>query len=233
VKGSIFMSVKNEYTGAEKLAILQELETGQDGRLDVAGKYNISITTLKKWRHRYELYGFEGLEIKIHQEKYSAELKLQAVQDYLSGDYSQYQIIDRYKIASRTQLKSWIDKYNGHSSLCSYKNGGARTMTNGRSTTWEERIEIVQYCLSHNRDYQTSVEKYQVSYQQVYQWVKKYEADGEDALKDGRGRKRVPEELSEADRQKLAMKKLEYENERLRAENALLKKLQELERRRF
>jgi transposase len=227
------MSAKNEYTGAEKLAILHELETGQDGRLEVAGKYNISITTLKKWRHRYELYGFKGLEIKIHQEKYSSELKLQAVQDYLSGAYSQYQIIDKYKIASRTQLKSWIDKYNGHSSLHSYQNRGARTMTNGRSTTWEERIDIVQYCLSHNRDYQTSVEKYQVSYQQVYQWVKKYEADGEDALKDGRGRKRAPEELSEADRQMLAMKKLEYDNERLRAENALLKKLQELERRRF
>jgi transposase-like protein len=175
----------------------------------------------------------EGLEFRAHNNSYSAELKLQAVQDYLSGHYSQYEIIDKYKIASRTQLKSWIDKYNGHSSLRSYKNGGARTMTNRRSTTWEERIEIVQYCLSHNRDYQTSVEKYQVSYQQVYQWVKKYEADGEDALKDGRGRKRGPEELSEADRQMLAMKKLEYENERLRAENALLKKLQELERRRF
>jgi hypothetical protein len=36
----------------------------------------------------------------------------------------------------------------------------------------------------------------------------------------------------EAERHKLAMKKLEYENERLRAENAFLKKLQEFERRR-
>jgi transposase len=227
------LSKKNECNATEKLAIIQELETGQGSRSDVALKYSISVNTIVKWRHQYELYGMEGLEIRAHNNSYSAELKLQAVQDYLSSHYSQYEIIDKYKIASRTQLKSWIDKYNGHSSLRSYKNGGARTMTNGRSTTWEERIEIVQYCLSHNRDYQTSVEKYQVSYQQVYQWVKKYEAEGEDALKDGRGRKRSPEELSEADRQMLAMKKLGYENERLRAENALLKKLQELERRRF
>lgn len=62
---------------------------------------------------------------------------------------------------------------------------------------------------------------------------KEYEDGGEDALKDGRGRKKALEELSETDLQKLAMKKLEYENERLRAENALLKKLQELEGRRF
>jgi transposase len=106
-------------------------------------------------------------------------------------------------------------------------------MTKGRSTSWKERIDIVLYCLAHNRNYRSTSEKYQVSYNQVYQWVKKYETGGEDALKDGRGRTKAPEELNEADRQKLTMKKLEYENARLRAENALLKKLQELEGRRF
>jgi hypothetical protein len=63
--------------------------------------------------------------------------------------------------------------------------------------------------------------------------VKKYEDGGEDALKDGRGRKKVPEELSDAERQKLTIKKLECENERLKAENALLKKLQQLEGKRY
>ncbi|MFD0672660.1 helix-turn-helix domain-containing protein [Cohnella sp. GCM10027633] len=85
---------------------------------------------------------------------------------------------------------------------------------------------------SNNRDYQKTVSQYQVSYQQVYGWVRKYEAGGENAFQDGRGRTKAPEELTEADQQKLTMKKLEYENERLRAENALLKKLQEFERRR-
>ncbi|MED1796983.1 helix-turn-helix domain-containing protein, partial [Brevibacillus nitrificans] len=66
----------------------------------------------------------------------------------------------------------------------------------------------------------------------VYQWVNKFEDGGQDALKDGRGRKKTPEELTEADQQKLKMKKMEYEIERLRAENAFLKKLEELERRR-
>ncbi len=95
-----------------------------------------------------------------------------------------------------------------------------------------ERIDIVQYCLAHHHDYNKASDQYQVSYQQVYQWVKKFEDGGPDALKDGRGRNKEPEELTEADRQKLAMKKLEYENERLRAEIAFLKKLQEFQRRR-
>ncbi len=227
------MSKMNQYDASEKLSIIQELELGQTTLLNVAQKYDICITTLVKWRHCYELYGYEGLKIRTHYQRYSAELKLQAVEDYLSGNYSQYQIIDKYKIASRTQLRRWINKYNSHSSLKSYDNGGAHAMAKGRSTNWKERINIVIYCISHNHDYQSTSKNYQVSYQQVYQWVKKYEDGGEDALKDGRGRKKAPEELSEADRQKLVMKKLEYENERLRAENALLKKLQELEGGRF
>jgi hypothetical protein len=47
----------------------------------------------------------------------------------------------------------------------------------------------------------------------------------EDALQDRRGRQRKLEELSDDEKQKLVMKKFEYENERLRAENALLKKI--------
>lgn len=225
------MSKKNEYNATEKLVIIQELEAGQGTRVEVARKHNISVNTLVKWRHRYELYGIQGLEIRTHKQIYSVELKLKAVQDYLSGQYSQYQIIDKYKIASRTQLKRWIDQYNSHSSLKWY-NEGAKAMTKGRSTTLQERMDIVLYCLAHNHDYRKTADQYQVSYHQVYQWVKKYEGSGQDALQDGRGRKKANEELTEADHQKLAMRKLEYENERLRAENAFLKKLQELERRR-
>ena len=106
-------------------------------------------------------------------------------------------------------------------------------MTKGRATNWKERIDIVLYCISHNYNYQDTAASFHVSYQQVYPWVCKYGNGGEDALKDGRGRKKALEELSDDERQKLAMKKLECENERLRAENALLKKLQKLEGRRF
>lgn len=227
------MSKKNQYSGAEKLAILQELEVGRSTMAAVAQRYDIHLTTLKNWRHRYKSYGYEGLETQAHNKSYPAGIKVQAVLDYLSGNYSQYEIIDKYEIASRTQLINWINKYNNHSSFKSNYSGGTSAMIKGRSTSWKERIEIVIHCLSNNYDYQNTAVKYQVSYQQVYQWVKKYNDGGEDALKDGRGRKKAHEELSDAERQRLAMKKLEYENERLRAENALLKKLQQLEGKRY
>lgn len=220
---------KIEHTAAEKFAIIQQIESGQMGVKSAVKTFGISKSTLAKWRRRYRVYGYEGLEIRTSNRSYSAELKLQAVRDYLSGGLSQYEVIDKYKIASRNQLSRWVDKYNGHSSLRAYT-GGTTAMTKGRTTTLQERIDIVLYCLAHAQDYRKAAEQFKVSYQQVYGWVKKYEVGGQEALQDGRGRSKAPEELTDADRHKLAMKKLEYENERLRAENAFLKKLQELER---
>lgn len=223
--------MRKKWSAEEKQAVLLELENGQVSLEAAAYKYGIGKTTLIEWRDRYEVSGYEGLGHRSRNRSYSAELKYQAVKDYLSGALSQSQIIRKYKIANRTQLRNWIKKYNGHSSLNTYS-GGTKAMTKGRSTTWQERVDIVLYCLAHDHEYQKTADQYQVSYQQVYQWVKKYEDGGQDALQDGRGRKKTEEELTEADRHKLAMKKLEYENERLRAENAFLKKLQELQRRR-
>lgn len=46
--------------------------------------------------------------------KYSAELKLKAVKDYLNGGGSQREICIKYEISSRGRLHDWIIWYNGH-----------------------------------------------------------------------------------------------------------------------
>lgn len=80
-------------------------------------------------------------------------------------------------------------KYTGHSKLKDSGKGMSQTMTKGRKTTVEEKIQIAQECLMNGKNYQEIATKYQVSYQQVYQWVKKYEVSGEHSLEDRRGRK--------------------------------------------
>ncbi|MDT2285362.1 helix-turn-helix domain-containing protein [Paenibacillus larvae] len=70
-------------------------------------------------------------------------------------------------------------------------------MNKGRKTTFEERIEIAQYTIANDLDYQKSMEKYDVSYSQVYAWVRKYKSGGEEALKDNRGRNKPAEELDD------------------------------------
>lgn len=105
-------------------------------------------------------------------------------------------------------------------------------MTIRKKTTLEERKQIVLYCLEHGKNYQETADTYKVSYQQVYHWVKKYLDGGEETLIDKRGKNKLEEDLSLEEKFKLKVKQLEKENERLRAENAFLKKLEEIERRR-
>ncbi|WP_340003550.1 transposase [Paenibacillus sp. FSL K6-0276] len=94
---------RKRFTALEKLTILQEIECGQIGLKAAARKYGLSKTSVVKWRRRYQLYGYASLEVRTHNQKYSAELKLQVVRDYLEGDLSQSQIIYKYKIASSTR----------------------------------------------------------------------------------------------------------------------------------
>lgn len=63
----------------------------------------------------------------------------------------------------------------------------------GRKTSQEEKIQITEFCLEHDKDYILTMETYKVSYQQIYSWVKKYLADGPDGLIDRRGRHRSDE----------------------------------------
>jgi transposase len=107
------------------------------------------------------------------------------------------------------------------------------SMIKGRTITHEERLEIFLYCLQHEKNYHQTSEYFNVSYQQVYQWVKKYEKEGEDGLKDKRGQRKTDQELTPEEKIQREMERLERENERLRPKNAFLKKLEELERRRL
>lgn len=167
---------------------------------------------------------------KTHKnKKYSAELKMQAVLDYLSGGGSQKIICKKYEILDAHSLRDWILWYNGHREFKERSSAkGEIYMTKGRKTTQEERAEIVAFCIEHNKDYGLTVETYNVSYQQIYTWVQKYEQGGVDRLKDNRGRIKPVEEMTEVERLKAEMKILEAKNRRLEIENAFIKKLQEL-----
>lgn len=106
-------------------------------------------------------------------------------------------------------------------------------MTKRRKTTYEERIEIVSFCIENHKDYQLTVDTYQVSYQQIYSWVKKYETQGVEALVDKRGRTKPEDEMTELEKLRAENRLLKAQNKRQEMEMAFLKKLDEIERRRF
>jgi len=163
--------------------------------------------------------------------KYSKELKLQAVQEYLSGKGSQRSISKKYGIKHNRQLYNWIKWYNGHKEFKeSHGSGTEIYMTKGRKTTQKERAEIVAFCIERGKDYPLTIEKYGVSYQQIYSWVRKYEEKGVDGLSDKRGRTKPTEEMTEIEKLRAENRILQAKNLDLEIENAFIKKLKELER---
>lgn len=162
--------------------------------------------------------------------KYSKELKIKAVEEFLAGKGSQLGICRKYEISNHAQLQEWIKVYNGHKKLKEPHGSGTEIyMTKGRKTTQQERAEIVAFCIEHGKDYPQTIEKYGVSYQQIYWWVRKYEEKGVDGLADRRGRTKPIEEMTENEKLRAENRILQARNYDLEMENAFIKKLKELE----
>jgi transposase-like protein len=216
---------------AEKLRTVHLILDGKETQHHAADRLRISIASIQQWICIYKSEG-EGAFLVTGNKRYSKELKEQAVQDYLCGRGSQQEICQRYGIRAKSKLQNWIKKYNGHEELKTSKAGGTAIMTKGRKTTFDDRVEIVQYCIAHGRNYAETAAKFGVSYQQARSYTVKYEAGGIDALQDRRGKSKPTEEMSELEKLRAENRILRAEKKRAEMEASFLKKLNEIERRR-
>ena len=222
---------KNKISIEEKIHAVTLYLEGKESHDKIAARLGVCPSSVWQWIRNYESMGTEAFTLKVNK-KYSKELKQQAVSDYLSGHGSQDDICKKYGIRARSKLQLWIKKYNGHEELKSSGAGGRIIMTKGRKTTFDERIEIVQYCIAHDHNYAETSEKYQVSYQQARNYTVKYESQGIEALRDNRGKRKAPEAMNELEKLRAEVKILRAEKARAEMEVAFLKKLEEIERRR-
>jgi len=224
------MSKKERLPAEEKLKIVEAYLNGSMGKSMIQSEYGTAWSTLRDWVRLYETRGIEGLMSYSRSRKYMPETKLTAVREYLDGKGSLSDICKKFDISTSSMLRGWVKWYNGHKDFKRTKGGGEIYMAKGRNTTLEERIEIVSCCLANNKDYGKIIERYAVSYQQVYGWVKKYEDSGADGLIDRRGKNKDEASMTEVEKLRAELKLKEAENLRLRMENDLLKKLEEIER---
>ena len=222
---------KRKISAEEKITAVNLYLDGKGSQKQIAVSYGISKASFQQWLRNYEAMGADAFTLEGNK-KYPKELKRQAVLDYLSGQGSQNDICKKYGIRSKSKLQKWIKQYNGHEELKSSGTGGNPIMTKGRKTTFDERVEIVQYCIAHDHNYAGTSEKYQISYQQARNYTVKYEAGGVEALRDNRGKRKNPDEMNELEKLRAEVKILRAEKERAQMEASFLKKLEEIERRR-
>ena len=224
------MSRKSKIDPAEKVKIIERVLADEISATEAARLIGVDRSSIRDWRNLYLSDGPSALMVQSNNKTYSKELKLQAVQEYLDGKSSQRDIVKKYHLRSSKQLRDWIKVYTTHGEIKSCTSGGGSYMRKARSTTPEERLAIVQDCLANDKNYGAMALKYQCSYQQVRNWVKRYEEMGSAGLEDRRGHRvgtmpsRTPEEEM---RDRIA--ELERRNRDLQMENDLLKKVRELE----
>lgn len=215
-----------------KINAVMAYERNEGSWATIAAQINASKYTVRDWWHIYQSIGVDGLCHDSRHNKWNEDIKLMAVKDYLSGTYSLYDVCKKYKIYSKSLLNRWIEVYNSHINSDS-REKRQKLMTKGRKVTLEEKNEIVLFCIANSKDYYAAMDKYKVSYQQIYSWVKKYETKGLDGLIDRRGKAKPENELTELDKLRIENRKLAAKNAELELENRIIKKLQEVERRRY
>jgi transposase-like protein len=221
---------KRKHSPEWMIARVQEYLSGKGSFKSVAAANGIGETTLVGWVQKYREQGVGAFAFRGGNACYSKEFKIQCVEAVLRGEGCVNDIIAKYNISSRSVLMRWIKRYNANKELKDYDPKQEVYMADARrKTTLDERKEITEYCISHNKDYKGTATRFDVSYSQVYTWVKKYLENGEDGLTDRRGHHKTDDEVDELERlrrENLRLKRQLKEQDML---VELLKKVREFE----
>lgn len=222
---------KSAYTPEFRAMVAQRYIDGEASSRHIGKEYGLAGYTVIRWAEKYKAHGMAAFDRETWNPSYTSQFKTECVECYLRGEMSIEEIVNKYNISSNSVVRKWVERYNANEELKGYEpQRGVYMAEARRKTTLEERKEIVEYCLDHDRNYAGAAAKHGVSYDQVYRWVKKYDSDGERGLEDGRGRRKKDGELDEVERLRRENQRLKEKLEEKEMAVELLKKVKEFER---
>jgi len=227
------MGRKAKYTKEQKIRACKYYLSGEKTAKQIANLLGMGKRGSDKvivWVKKYSEHGETAFEEKNKNNSYSKEFKNKIVQEYLAGKGSTTDLSVKYNLPSTETLRQWILKYNSHIELKDYDPKPEVYMADTLKTTLSERIEIVKYCIEHNKNFKETAAHFGCNYAQLYKWVKKYEKFGEEGLIDKRGKRKKEEELIDIEKAERKIAQLEREKEELERKYELLKKAEERER---
>lgn len=152
--------------------------------------------------------------------KYSLELKLKAVLAYLEGVDSYRAVANQFN-TSLTPLKHWVAHYKEH--------GIEGLMSTYTNYDISFKMDVLNYMNDFGVSSTHAAAVYNIaSPSTINKWLKQLEENGVDALETNKkGRPSMKKETKKKPVEG-SLEALQAENERLRAENAYLKKLRAL-----
>ena len=227
----VFIMHRKKLTAEQKIQMVKEYYEGKESKAQIAERYGVDHALVRDCIIKYEAQGIEGFLDQERNKTYSEQLRLQAIGAYKNGEGTLREIAAKYGLRSESQLRKWIKVYNSGRGFRQKMSGGSH-MKEARPTTVEERIQIAKDCIANGGNYGETALKFNVSYQQVYQWVKKFKEKGNAGLEDRRG-KRLKDQTPRTREEELEIEiaKLKHELYMTQMERDLLKKVDEIERR--
>jgi transposase-like protein len=221
---------KRKHSPEWMLARVREYLAGEGSYKAIAAANGIGKKTLEEWVQKFREQGEAAFAVRQGNAHYSREFKIHCVEAVLRGKGSVDDIVAKYNISSRSVLCQWILRYNANMELKDYDPKREVYMADARrKTTLGQRKEITEYCIAHDKDYKGTAARFDVSYSQVYTWVRKYLENGEAGLTDRRGHHKTDDEVDELERlrrENLRLKRQLKEQDML---VELLKKVKEFE----
>lgn len=167
--------------------------------------------------------------------KYSFKLKKEVVIDYLNGGGGHKYLAERYGIASKTDVKKWIDNYTA------FGDDGLKRSRKNDSYSFEKKLFIVESYLTSEVSYRDlALQEGVRNPAQIVKWVNDFRIAGPDALRPKKkGRKKTMDtpgknpkvqstDSTPVDTSAEHVKELEDELLKLRIENSYLKELRRL-----
>ena len=101
-----------KYKTEFKIKVVKEYLEGNMGCKGLAKKYSIPAhSTVKTWVNAYESQGYEGLESKRKNNKYTSEYKLNAVNLYLTGEMSYQSLANELQLNNPSMIARWVKKF--------------------------------------------------------------------------------------------------------------------------
>ena len=211
------MDRRRKYTKEEKIAIAKKYLEGSMSSYSLAREVGADNRQILRWSYGYKEHGEYYFRDKANHKSYTKEYKQEAVEWYFKHG-SQEKTAAKFAIG-KSVLQCWIKAYKDGTLKDRIPMPEVYAMK-GRRTTFEERKEIVHYCLSHDKNYKETAKVYSLPYSRVFNMVKKYEQYGEEGIMDAKTKKSL-KPLTE-------LEKLQRENERLKKELELEKLKREL-----
>src|SRR5699024_3491324 len=153
--------------------------------------------------------------------KYDLAFKLKTVEAYLAGEGGYLTIAKKYDVPSEPNIRKWVRIY------LKYGKKGVERKSNNKKYPVKFKLDVIEYKLRTGDYFHNSAIHFDIAAPAlILSWYKVWQGKVKDGLSKPKGRPSMRKKPKKKTDKKLTKEQqLEQEIERLRAENAYLKKL--------